>query len=333
LATITGSGPNGRITKDDVNAAVQRAAAVPSAAPRRLDVSPVARRLAREHALDLHGIAGSAPNGRIIRRDIEQALAERAAVMAQPQMQAAVPEHSTVTRQPLGRLRRIAAERMAESKRTIPHFYLALDVDMARALDLRESLKRRGSVVSINDLVLRAVALALGQVPALNARYDDHALVLNPAINLAVAVAVGDGTDASSQGLVTPVVHGCEALSLHELAARAAERIAQARAGRLRPQDLADATFTVSNLGMFGIRQFQAIVNPPQVGILAVGAMQRVPVFDAYDRVTAAQRITLTLSADHRATDGAEAAAFLAAVRGALEDGYMLAEAPQAAPI
>lgn len=305
-AAVSGTGRGGRVGKEDIRAAlVRRDSAAPAA--KRLDVSPVARKLARQHNLDLAAITGSAPNGRIIKRDILAAVQQAAEPRAQ-----------------LSRFRKIAAARMLESKTTIPHFYLTLDVEMGRALDLRESLKRRGKPVSINDLILKAAALALAEYPTLNATYSGGDLILHESVNLAVAVAVGERQ--RPEGLITPVIHGCQSLKLTEIAGHAAELAARARENRLKPDDLSGGTFTVSNLGMYGIRQFQAIINPPQVAILAVGALQKVAVFDEQDRVRPAQRLTLTLSADHRATDGAEAAGFLATLQAALEDGFVLAE-------
>jgi pyruvate dehydrogenase E2 component (dihydrolipoamide acetyltransferase) len=306
LVGVAGSGPGGRITKSDVEAAV--AARRP---PARLDVSPLARRLAREYGLNLREIRGSAPNGRIIKRDI---------LAAQP----ATGTPAQPNRSALSKLRRMAAVHMVESKLRIPHFYLTLDVDMDRARLLRESLKRRGHTVSLNDLVLKAAALALAEYPTLNATHADDDLHVHEQVNLAIAVAVGER--AHPEGLITPVIHGCQALRLVEIAERSAAVAGRARSGKLKPDDLDGGTFTISNLGMFGILQFQAIINPPQVAILAVGALQKLAGFDEQDRVVAVQRMTVTLSADHRATDGAEAAGFLSVFKDALEDAFVLAE-------
>lgn len=329
-ATLAGTGPGGRVTKEDVQTAVTasidtaQASSALSLKPGRLDISPLARRLARENNIDLRLIVGSAPNGRIIKRDIVSMLAAPdTAVLAAPSLPNA-GQPGGVVRMPLSRLQRIAAKRMVESKQQIPHFYLTLDVRMERSLLLRESLNRRGKRVSINDLVLKATALALAAYPSLNAVYEGNDLLLNEAVNLAFAVAVGDKT--RSEGLTTPVIHGCQALTLVEIAGRAGELAAKARDSKLTPDQLSGATFTVSNLGMFGIRQFQAIINPPQVAILAVGALQKLAVFDDQDRVTPAQQMTVTLSADHRATDGAEAAGFLATFKEVIEDAFVLAE-------
>jgi pyruvate dehydrogenase E2 component (dihydrolipoamide acetyltransferase) len=171
--------------------------------------------------------------------------------------------------------------------------------------------------VSINDLILKATALALTRYPHLNATFAGDELHVHPHVNLAVAVALDDG-------LITPIIHNCESLSLAEMATAAKQVVERARAGRLHPEDLDGGTFTVSNLGMFGIKHFEAIVNPPQAAILTAGVVRRVPVFGAYDRVVPAQLLTATVSADHRVTDGAEVAQFLQELKAALEAGFIL---------
>ncbi len=285
-------------------------------APRgeRINVSPVARRLAEEHGIDLAQVKGTGPGGRIGKADVEAYLAQRESVPT-------TPEAEGVKRVPLSKIRQTTAHRMTESKATAPHFYVSIDIEMSRALALRDSLKARGQEVSINDLILKATTLALAGYPNLNATFAGDELHLYPHINLAVAVAL-------DEGLITPVIHNCESLSLAELAAAAKEVIERARMGRLRPEDLDGGTFTVSNLGAFGVKHFEAILNPPQAAILAVGTVRRVPAFDAHDRVIPAQLLTATVSADHRVTDGAEVARFLQKLKDILEDGFGLTAAP-----
>ncbi len=320
LKLVTGTGPGGRIIKEDVEAAVKQSPSIQVAQIAqkavRLDVSPVARKLARDNGIELATLTGSAPNGRIIKRDIMAALEHRNSV---PQID---PPQRAQTVINLSKARRAAAGRMVESKTTIPHFYLTMDVDMGRALQLRESLKKRGRSVSVNDLILKATALALVEYSSLNATYDGDSLIANEHINLAIAVALGE--KAHPDGLITPVIHNCEVLSLAGLGQRSADVAQRARTGKLKLDELSGATFTVSNLGMFGIRQFQAIINPPQVAILAVGAVQKIAVFDDQDRITPRQQVSVTLSADHRVTDGAEAAGFLGVFKDALEDAFRL---------
>jgi pyruvate dehydrogenase E2 component (dihydrolipoamide acetyltransferase) len=268
--------------------------------PARLPASPLARRLASELGVDLHQVTPTGPGGRIGKADVLAWAAKR-----------------SDRRIPLSKIRRTIGLRMAQSKATIPHFYLSVDLDMRAALALRSSLVARGRPVSLTAILLKATALALALHPVLNATLDGDAILPQANIDLAIAVALDDG-------LITPIVGGCQALSLEALA-RAAEAVIQrAREGRLQPQDLAPGTFTVSNLGMFGVKQFEAIINPPQAAILALGTLQRVPVFDARDNLVAADLLTATLSVDHRVADGAEAARFLATLKDLVADGFAL---------
>jgi pyruvate dehydrogenase E2 component (dihydrolipoamide acetyltransferase) len=297
------------ITKSDVEAFVARRETGAAQVPARVNASPVARRLAEERGVDLAQVRGSGPGGRITKHDVEGWLVAQDTV--------AVPVPEEVRRVPLSKIKQTTARRMVESKVTAPHFYVSTEIEMSSALALRESLKARGHEVSINDLVLRAATLALRKYPVLNATYAGDEIHLFPHINLAVAVALEDG-------LITPVIHQCEDLSLVELAAAAKALVEHARTGRLRPEEMQGGTFTVTNLGMFGMTSFQAIVNPPQAAILAVGGVRTVPTFDDQGRVVAAPLLTATVSADHRVTDGAEVARFLQELERILEDGFEL---------
>jgi len=207
---------------------------------------------------------------------------------------------------------------MTESKTTTPHFYVAMDIEMSQALALRDWFSNRGQRVSITDLILKATALTLTEFPVLNSVFACDEIHVHPHINLAVAVALDDG-------LITPVIHNCESLSLVEMADASRGIIERARTGRLHQADMADGTFTVSNLGMYGVKHFEAIVNPPQAAILTVGAVRRVATFGPGDRVVPSQVITASVSADHRVTDGAEVARFLRQLRTVLEGGFALA--------
>jgi pyruvate dehydrogenase E2 component (dihydrolipoamide acetyltransferase) len=310
LSQVRASAPNRFITKADVEGyLVERQAKQANDKPVRLDSSPVARRLAQEHGIDLTQIQGTGPAGRVVKADVEAWLAAQEAAEPKP------GRVEAVRRVPLARIKQATARRMSESKATIPHFYATTDVEMSRALALRESLQSRGLEISINDLVLRATALALVQHPNLNATFAGDELHIYPEINLAVAVAL-------EEGLITPVIHNCESLSLSEVAAAARTIIERARTGRLRQTDMERGTFTVSNLGMFDVTHFQAIVNPPQAAILAVGRLHRVPVFGSGDRVVPAQLMTASVSADHRVTDGVEVARFLQELKRVLEDAF-----------
>jgi pyruvate dehydrogenase E2 component (dihydrolipoamide acetyltransferase) len=307
LDQVAGTGPGGRIGKADVERySDQRKAERPP----RVNASPVAKRLADERGVDLTQVKGTGPGGRIGKADVEAWLeAQREDVPT--------PETEGVKRVSLSKIKQTTARRMTESKATAPHFYVSMDIEMSQALALRDWLIAQGQEVSINDLILKATALALTRYPHLNATFAGDELHVHPHVNLAVAVALDDG-------LITPIIHNCESLSLAEMATAAKQVVERARAGRLHPEDLDGGTFTVSNLGMFGIKHFEAIVNPPQAAILTAGVVRRVPVFDASDRVVPTQLLTATVSADHRVTDGAEVAQFLQELKAALEAGFIL---------
>lgn len=301
--------------------------------PARVNASPLAKRLAFEHNIDLFTISGTGPGGRIGKDDIKQWLGKNTST-PQPTVSStpAAPVIASITpaqsangkRVVLSKMKLATARRMVESKTTAPHFYVSMDIEMSRALDLRASLKARGKDVSVNDLILKAAALTLADFPNLNSTFAVDAVERHSAINLAIAVALGD---KESEGLLTPVVTNCQQLSLVEIAAASKSAIERGRAGKLNADDLGGGTFTVSNLGMFGVKSFEAIVNTPQAAILAVGAVRRVPTFDAHDRVVASQLLTATVSADHRISDGAEVARFLKTFKGYLEDGFALVSA------
>lgn len=229
------------------------------------------------------------------------------------------PETALFREQPLTRLQQTTGRRMAESKAAIPHFYVMTHVDMSEALALRRNLNAqaaRKTNISVNDLVIKATSSALINFPELNASFAGDRLILHHTISMSVAVAVHDG-------LVTPVVHNSNQKTLEQIAQATKRLIEQAHAGKGRAEDYDGGTFTVSNLGMFDIATFVAIINPPQVAILAVGSVQRVPVYRGEDLVPC-ERMTITLSADHRATDGATGARFLQEIRKNLEHPELL---------
>ena len=277
----------------------------------RINASPVARRLAEEHGIDLTQLKGTGPGGRIGKVDVETWL--------QAQGQASlVADDGGMERIRLSKIKQATARRMTESKATTPHFYVSMDIEMSQALALRDWLSSQGQQVSINDLILKATAMALTEFPMLNSVFAGDEIHVHPHINLAVAVAIDDG-------LITPVIHNCESLSLVEIADASRGIVERARTGRLRQEDMDDGTFTVSNLGMYGVKHFEAIVNPPQAAVLTVGAVRRVATFDPGDRIVPIQVITATVSADHRVTDGAEVAKFLRHLQTVLEGGFALA--------
>jgi pyruvate dehydrogenase E2 component (dihydrolipoamide acetyltransferase) len=269
----------------------------------RVKASPLARRLASAQNLDLAGIQGSGPGGRIVRADVERAASPPKT--ASPTGVQAKGQAETVE---LSRTQALIARRMAEAKATIPEFTLQRVVDMRQAVGLREELKAltpipQRPIPSFNDMVVRACSLALREHPRANASYRDGRLELHPRINVGIAVAVSDA-------LLVPVVHDADERSLWEIAQRSRELAVRAREGTITPPELSGGTFSVSNLGMYGIDSFTAVINPPQAAILAVGSLAARP-FILEGELAVAQTMTLTLTCDHRVLYGADAAEFL----------------------
>ncbi|WP_017570319.1 dihydrolipoamide acetyltransferase family protein [Nocardiopsis halotolerans] len=292
--------------------------------------SPLARRLAKEYGLDINRIQGSGPKGRIVRADIEAAR-ERGVEEAAPAARAkeeAKPAAEKAVSAPafddgrdseelrVSNVRKVIARRLTESKQTVPHFYLRRTID-AEALkafraQINEQLSSTGVKVSFNDLIVKASATALKLHPAVNTSWVDDKLLQHHRINVGVAVAV----DA---GLVVPVLHDTDKATLSEISTNTRELAGKARDGKLKPQEMSGGTFSVSNLGMFGVDSFSAVINPPEAAILAVGAMRQEPVV-VDGEVVARNRISLELSVDHRAVDGAVGAAFLKDLAEILEE-------------
>lgn len=270
----------------------------------RLFASPLVRRLSREQGLDLSGVVGTGPGGRIVRRDLDR-VASGATPRPAPAPQ---PAHTGArfTDIPHTRMRMAIARRLTESKSMVPHFYLVADCRVDALLELRRQVNEASPrKISVNDFVVKAVAAALIEVPAANAIWTDSATRRFDEVDVAIAVST-DG------GLLTPVLRGVESMSLLEVSSTIAELAERARAGRLQQQELEGGSFSVSNLGMYGVDEFSAILNPPQSGILAVGAAkERVIVVDG--QIVVGSVMTVTLSADHRVLDGALAAEWLTA--------------------
>jgi pyruvate dehydrogenase E2 component (dihydrolipoamide acetyltransferase) len=326
----------------------------PAATPRggRVKASPVARRLAREHGVDLHLLTGTGPGGRIVKDDVEQAAKSppQAAPAAPPaaEVQAAVapapraaeppaaappppPAPSTVsetgtakgdvTVQELTRIQGLIARRMAESRATIPSFELRTEIDMVACVALRAELKALGGdapVPSYNDMVVKACALALREFPRANGSYRDARFELYSRINVGVAVAAADS-------LVVPTVFDADRKTLREIARDTRALAERVRAGAITPPELSGGTFTVSNLGMYGVTDFTAVINPPQAAILAVGALAPRAVVGDDGEIAARHTMNVTLACDHRILYGAQAAEFLARVRALLERPLALA--------
>jgi pyruvate dehydrogenase E2 component (dihydrolipoamide acetyltransferase) len=296
----------------------------------RIFASPLARRLAAEGGLDLAGVTGSGPHGRIVKRDVEAALAAPKAAPPPPPKPAAEPAPAKPAPAPAvegmaaydevphSTMRKVIAKRLSESKRDIPHYYLTIDCNLDAVLDLRAKLNARSPdgagafKLSINDFLIRAVALALKAYPEANSAWTDDALRLFKTVDIAVAVA-------TPNGLITPVVRNADAKGLASIAGEVRDLAERARAGKLKPEDYQGGTFTVSNLGMYGIREFSAIINPPQSCLLAVGAAEKRPIVKD-GALAVATMATCTLSADHRSVDGAKGAEFLAIFKRLVED-------------
>ena len=284
----------------------------------RLFASPLARRVAQQAGLDLARVTGTGPHGRIVKRDIDGALA-KSLVPALPALVAETPGGPAYREVPLSSMRKAIARRLVEAKREAPHIYLTIDCEIDGLLKVRAELNQRAGQdggtdykISINDFVIRAAALALVKVPAANASWSEEAIRQYESADISVAVAIPGG-------LITPIIRNAERKGLAAISNEMRELAPRAREGKLRPEEYQGGTFTVSNLGMYGIREFAAILNPPQGCILAVGAGQERPVVKD-GALAAATVMTCTLSADHRVVDGAVGAEFLAAFKRLIED-------------
>jgi pyruvate dehydrogenase E2 component (dihydrolipoamide acetyltransferase) len=301
----------------------------------RVFASPLARRMAAQAGLDLARIDGSGPHGRVVKRDIEAALAGKPPAEAAPREAAAAGAPAPALPagpgaketadllgmayrlEPASKMRKIIARRLSEAKQTVPHFYLTVDCQIDALLDLRKQLNARGAAtddykLSVNDFVIRAVALALKQVPAANASWDEAGILYYETADISVAVA-------TPNGLITPVVRDAGGKGLAAISAEMRDLAARARDGKLKPEEYQGGGFSVSNLGMYGIKDFAAIINPPQGCILAVGAGEQRPVVKD-GALAVATVMSCTLSVDHRVVDGAVGAEFLAAFKRLVED-------------
>lgn len=314
-----------------VTVSVSEAEVAPSGShlPDGVRASPLARRMAQEHDLDLKLIQGSGDGGRIVKRDIEVYLKEpppEVAPAPEPAPKAApAPVFSPVGPPPadevvtLNRLRAAIGRRMTEVKQQVPHFYLTREYDMAAVMALRAQINAmlsEGEKTSVNDYILKAVALTLRQYPNLNASFDGEQIIHRGAVNVGVAVAV-------EGGLLTVVNHDTDRKAIRQIAAEVKEMVGRARAGKVRPEDIEGSTFSVSNLGMYEIDHFIAIINPPEAAILAIGAVREVPVVQE-GQIVPGLRMKATISVDHRVSDGAEAALFMQALASYFEEPLRL---------
>jgi pyruvate dehydrogenase E2 component (dihydrolipoamide acetyltransferase) len=283
---------------------------------RRVRASPLARRLAEEKGLDLGGIEGSGPGGRVIKRDIERAAEEDVAPAARPPAAAAAGGETVKVSQ----MRKAIAKRLVQSIGPVPTFYLTIEVDAGRLLDARKRinarLEERGEKVSLNDLILKATAEALRRHPDVNASWQGDTIERHGSVHIGVAVAIEDG-------LITPVIRDADRKGIADIGREVRELAGRAREKKLKPDEYQGATFSVSNLGMFGIQEFTAIINPPEAGILAVGTVEEKPVA-VEGEVAIRPRMRVTMSCDHRVVDGAMGAQFLATLRDFLEDPMLM---------
>jgi pyruvate dehydrogenase E2 component (dihydrolipoamide acetyltransferase) len=305
----------------------------------RVFASPLAKRMAQQAGIDLSGIKGSGPNGRIVKADVEGASSapkpavqpQAAAASAQPQAAAPVPApkapaptitapHTAV---PNSSMRKVIARRLSESKSTVPHFYVTMDIEIDALLKLRADLNARAPKegpgafkLSVNDLVIKAVARVLRQYPNVNATWTDDAIIQYHDVDISVAVSIPDG-------LITPIIRKADQKGLAAISGEMKDLAARAKSGKLKPEEFQGGGFSISNMGMFGVKDFSAIINPPQAGILAVSAGEQRPVVKN-GALAIATVMTCTLSVDHRVVDGALAAEFIAAFKKVVEDPLSL---------
>lgn len=321
-----------------VLAAPAAAAPAPVASGDRVFASPLARRMAAQAGLDISKVAGSGPNGRIVKADVDAALSRgpapvaAAAPVAAPAPIAAprpAAQVATVaitaphTAVPNSSIRKVIARRLAESKATIPHFYVSTDVEIDALLKIRADLNARSPKdgpgaykLSVNDLVIKATAVTLRRFPSVNAIWTEDAILQLHDVDISVAVSIPDG-------LITPIVKGADIKGLAAISTEMKDLAARAKTGKLKPEEFQGGGFSISNMGMYGVRDFAAIINPPQAGILAVSAGEQRPVVKN-GALAIATVMTLTLSVDHRVIDGALAAEFLQALKRNIEDPLSL---------
>jgi len=296
--------------------APQPVAAPAASSGERVLASPLARRMAEQQGVDLAAVSGTGPNGRIIKADIES-FAGGAPVGAPAGAPAITPAgESPYDLIPVNNIRKVVARRLTESKQQVPHFYLTVDCEIDALLAVRADLNSRAKdgefKLSINDMVIKAAAVALMQVPAANASWSDDGIKMYKQADISVAVAIDDG-------LITPIVRNANGKGLRSISEDMRELAAKARAGTLAPEEFQGGTFSISNLGMYGVKDFQAVINPPQGCILAVGAGEERPIVKD-GALAIATVVSCTLSVDHRVVDGTVGAEFLAAFKALIED-------------
>jgi len=293
----------------------------------RIKASPVARRVAAELGVDLASVKGTGPDGRVTETDVRAAAKTKGPAPAQKTPAAAKPSAPSIkagegARIQLSGMRKIIAQRLVESLGPVPHFYLTIEINAAPLMAAREELKSAGegadtAKITVNDFVLKAAVQVAVKVPRVNASFDGDAIVQYADVDLGIAVAIEDG-------LLTPVIRAAQNKSLREISEQVKDLASRARNKRMKPEEFQGGTFTVSNLGGMGIDSFSAVINPPQGFILAVGKVTKVPVIDDSDQIVVGQRMSITMSCDHRVVDGALGAEYLKELRHLLENPALL---------
>lgn len=312
----------------------QESKPIESAASGRLIVSPLAARMAAESGIDLRSVSGSGPGGRIIKRDVEELIGQAKsaaapsgsqipqrhlrAVEGSPFQKSATAQASAYRDEPISEMRRTIAKRLVTSLGPVPHFFLTIEIEMDRAAEMRKGINELDPElkISLNDIIIKVAAAALMQHPQVNASFQDKVIRYYEHADIGVAVAI-------EEGLITPIVRAADQKSLSEIAAEVRDLAARARNRKLRPEEFLGATFSISNLGMFGIEEFTAIINPPEGAILAVGAMSPKPVV-RNNAMLVRQMMRVTMSCDHRVVDGATGAKFLQTFKKILENPLFL---------
>lgn len=289
-------------------------------------ITPLARRIAASEGVDISGIQGTGPGGRILKCDIVAKIAQQGVRKSSASLyQSQDNSQSTFSIQKLSNIRKTIATRLVESKQNIPHFYLSLDCDVDSLMELRKDLNDSTSInitsgkackISVNDIVIKSVALGLAKVPEVNSSWSDDGIVIYDRVDIAIAVAI-------EGGLITPIVKAANTKSLGEISEEVKSLAEKAKSGKLSPEEYQGGGFSISNLGMYGIKSFSAIINPPQSAILAVGAVTKQPVLKGND-MKIGSVMNMTLSCDHRVIDGAKAAEFLSEVRKIIEKPALL---------
>ena len=309
-----------KVTKAKEAMAAPTAVIAPSLGNGRIKASPLAKKIAADKGVDLNSIAGSGPEGRIVKKDVETVQSSTSSTLTRPGATAPMASSTAKSFSSLAsqevkvsQMRKVIAKRLSESKFTNPHFYETIDIDMKGAIEARTQLKDKLDIkISFNDIVLKASAVALSRHQAINSSWMGDTIIEHGDVHIAVAVAI-------DEGLMTPVLRHVDQKGLVQISSETRELAGLARDRKLAPEQMEGSTFTISNLGMFGIEEFTAIINPPNACILAVGAIRDVPVVEN-GAVVPGKRMKVTLSSDHRIVDGAKAAVFLNTLRSLIEN-------------